>query len=75
MEVKPRELVAVVGHVGAGKSSLIQALLGEMDKISGSVSLKVCLGHVEVEGRGEGEEGGRGGGRGEERRVRGKKIT
>ena len=36
------ELVAVVGHVGAGKSSLISALLGEMEKLNGNVSLKVC---------------------------------
>ena len=35
------ELVAVVGTVGAGKSSLIQALLGEMDKTHGQVSIKV----------------------------------
>ena len=41
LRVKPKELVAVVGHVGAGKSSLIQALLGEMEKTSGKVSLKV----------------------------------
>ena len=40
-DVKAGELVAVVGHVGAGKSSLIQALLGEMDKAQGQVSVKV----------------------------------
>ena len=34
--------MAVVGQVGAGKSSLIQALLGEMEKHGGHVSLKVC---------------------------------
>jgi len=33
--------VAVVGHVGAGKSSLISALLGEMEKMMGKVSVKV----------------------------------
>lgn len=31
-------LVAVVGAVGSGKSSLLAALLGEMDKISGRVN-------------------------------------
>ena len=46
MRVKPRELVAVVGHVGAGKSSLIQAILGEMEKTSGSVSLRVRYTYV-----------------------------
>ena len=42
LRVKPGQLVAVVGQVGAGKSSLIQALLGEMEKHGGNVSLKVC---------------------------------
>ena len=32
-------LVAVVGVVGAGKSSLLQALLGEMQKLSGRVNI------------------------------------
>ena len=43
LHVKPGQLVAVVGQVGAGKSSLIQALLGEMEKHGGNVSLKVGL--------------------------------
>lgn len=30
-----------MGHVGSGKSSLLSALLGEMDKIEGSVAVKV----------------------------------
>ena len=30
-----------MGHVGAGKSSLISALLGEMEKVTGRVSVKV----------------------------------
>ena len=41
LHIKPGQVVAVVGQVGAGKSSLIQALLGEMDKLSGSVTLRV----------------------------------
>ena len=41
--MKREQLIAVVGQVGAGKSSLIQALLGEMDKLSGSVSLRVRI--------------------------------
>ncbi|XP_051242789.1 multidrug resistance-associated protein 1 isoform X4 [Dicentrarchus labrax] len=35
-------LVAVVGHVGSGKSSLLSALLGEMDKLEGTVTVKVA---------------------------------
>ena len=42
MNVRPGNLVAVVGQVGAGKSSLIQAILGEMEKQEGHVILKVC---------------------------------
>lgn len=34
-------LLAVVGHVGCGKSSLISALLGEMEKLEGEVSIEV----------------------------------
>ena len=41
IRVKPGQLVAVVGQIGAGKSSLIQALLGEMEKRGGHVTLKV----------------------------------
>ena len=41
LSAKPGELVAVVGPVGAGKSSLISAILGEMNKLSGYVVLRV----------------------------------
>ena len=34
-------LVAVVGHVGSGKSSLLSAMLGETEKRSGRVAVKV----------------------------------
>ena len=47
--MKRDQLIAVVGQVGAGKSSLIQALLGEMDKLSGSVSLRVRISSVRSE--------------------------
>lgn len=33
------KLVAVIGKVGSGKSSLISALLGEMDKLKGRVAI------------------------------------
>uniref|UniRef100_A0A3P9D7X5 Multidrug resistance-associated protein 1 n=1 Tax=Maylandia zebra TaxID=106582 RepID=A0A3P9D7X5_9CICH len=39
-------LVAVVGHVGSGKSSLLSALLGEMDKLEGSVTVKGSVAYV-----------------------------
>ncbi|XP_064537337.1 multidrug resistance-associated protein 1 isoform X6 [Drosophila montana] len=38
MQVPKNNLVAIVGTVGSGKSSVIQALLGEMEKISGTVN-------------------------------------
>ena len=41
VSIKPGELVAVVGQVGAGKSSLISALLGEMEKMNGHVEMRV----------------------------------
>ncbi len=41
LEVAEGELVAVVGQVGSGKSSLIAAMLGELNKIQGNVNIKV----------------------------------
>lgn len=41
--VNPGELVAVVGRVGAGKSSLLQALMGNMKTVSsGGSGGRVC---------------------------------
>uniref|UniRef100_A0A8V5GWV8 Canalicular multispecific organic anion transporter 2 n=1 Tax=Melopsittacus undulatus TaxID=13146 RepID=A0A8V5GWV8_MELUD len=39
-------LVAVVGHVGCGKSSLVSALLGEMEKLEGEVAVKGSVAYV-----------------------------
>ena len=36
-------LVAVIGEVGSGKSSLIAALLGEMEKHRGTINTQVNL--------------------------------
>ena len=44
--VKPNSLTAVVGTVGAGKSSLISACLGKMEKVSGTVNVKGKIGYV-----------------------------
>ena len=41
MRVEHGSLVAVVGQVGCGKSSLVSALLGDMEKAEGHVSVKV----------------------------------
>jgi len=38
--------VAVVGTVGSGKSSLISAMMGEMDKVSGSVNINASLAYI-----------------------------
>ena len=35
--------MAIVGPVGAGKSSLLSAFLGEMEKIKGTVSVRVSF--------------------------------
>ena len=41
VEVPDGQLVAVVGSVGAGKSSLLSAILGEMEKFQGHVNVRV----------------------------------
>ncbi|KAK6061915.1 ABC transporter transmembrane region, partial [Cooperia oncophora] len=46
MSVGRGQLVAIVGKVGAGKSSLLQAILGEMNKISGSVNVSGSIAYV-----------------------------
>ena len=43
LNLNPGSLIAVVGTVGSGKSSLLSAMLGEMDKITGTVKAKVFL--------------------------------
>ncbi|KAK0156266.1 Canalicular multispecific organic anion transporter 2 [Merluccius polli] len=46
MMVPQGSLVAVVGHVGCGKSSLISALLGEMEKLEGDVAVRGSVAYV-----------------------------
>ncbi|XP_072502792.1 ATP-binding cassette sub-family C member 3 isoform X1 [Notamacropus eugenii] len=46
IQVPKGSLVAVVGPVGCGKTSLISALLGEMEKLEGKVSVKGSVAYV-----------------------------
>jgi ABC-type multidrug transport system fused ATPase/permease subunit len=46
LSVKKGDLVAVVGRVGSGKSSLISATLGEMNRISGKVKIRGSVAYV-----------------------------
>ena len=41
LKVSRGQLVAVVGAVGSGKSSLLAALLGEMEKLEGRAGIQV----------------------------------
>lgn len=44
--VRTGELVSIVGHVGAGKSSLLAALLGEIPKLHGRVLVRGRVAYV-----------------------------
>ncbi|PAV66424.1 hypothetical protein WR25_26440 [Diploscapter pachys] len=46
ISVDKGQLVAVVGKVGAGKSSLLNALLGEMSKLSGHIATNGDIAYV-----------------------------
>ena len=41
LSVDGGELIAIVGEVGSGKSSLMAAVMGEMIKIEGDVNVSV----------------------------------
>ncbi|XP_033725322.1 multidrug resistance-associated protein 1-like [Pecten maximus] len=49
LEIPEGSLVAVVGIVGSGKSSLISAVLGELEKLEGEVTIKGSLAYVPQE--------------------------
>ncbi|KAF4105447.1 hypothetical protein G5714_013109 [Onychostoma macrolepis] len=46
LDIKPGRLVAVVGAVGAGKTSLISALLGELRSLKGRINIKGSVAYV-----------------------------
>lgn len=46
MSIKRGQLVAIVGRVGSGKSSLLHALLGEMNKMTGQVQVNGSVAYV-----------------------------
>ncbi|KAM6916448.1 LOW QUALITY PROTEIN: ATP-binding cassette sub-family C member 2-like [Xenentodon cancila] len=46
LDIKPGRLVAIVGAVGSGKSSLMSALLGEMHSTKGFVNIQGSLAFV-----------------------------
>ncbi|XP_075699212.1 ATP-binding cassette sub-family C member 2 [Rhinoderma darwinii] len=46
LDVKEGHLVAVVGGVGSGKSSLVSAMLGEMDHVNGHINIKGSVAYV-----------------------------
>ncbi|XP_033725081.1 multidrug resistance-associated protein 1-like [Pecten maximus] len=48
-EIPQGKLVAVVGIVGSGKSSLISAVLGELERLEGEVTLKGSIAYVPQE--------------------------
>lgn len=46
LQVRHRELLAVVGVVGCGKSSLLSAILGEVTKLQGTVNVEGRIAYV-----------------------------
>ncbi|XP_037352386.1 ATP-binding cassette sub-family C member 2 [Talpa occidentalis] len=46
LDVMPGQLVAVMGTVGSGKSSLMSAILGEMENIHGHITVKGTIAYV-----------------------------
>ncbi|PAV73684.1 hypothetical protein WR25_18845 isoform A [Diploscapter pachys] len=46
LSVQRGQLITVVGRVGAGKSSLLQALLGEMEKLRGYIGMSGRVAYV-----------------------------
>uniref|UniRef100_A0A2S2NRW0 Putative multidrug resistance-associated protein lethal n=1 Tax=Schizaphis graminum TaxID=13262 RepID=A0A2S2NRW0_SCHGA len=47
--VKPNRLIAIIGPVGAGKSSLVQAILQELPLMKGSISVRGVVSYASQE--------------------------
>ena len=50
VQVHKGELVAVIGAVGCGKSSLLQAIIGEMPAVTGKVELASGVAYCQQNG-------------------------
>ncbi|XP_008070054.1 canalicular multispecific organic anion transporter 1 [Carlito syrichta] len=46
LDIMPGQLVAVMGTVGSGKSSLMSAMLGEMENVHGHITIKGSTAYV-----------------------------
>ncbi|XP_067675325.1 multidrug resistance-associated protein 1-like isoform X2 [Haliotis asinina] len=46
LSIHENRLVAVVGHVGSGKTSLLAAVLGEVEKVQGQIGVQGRVGYV-----------------------------
>jgi ATP-binding cassette subfamily C (CFTR/MRP) protein 1 len=46
LEVSRGKMVALIGAIGGGKSSILQALLGQIPKVSGQVAMNGTLSYV-----------------------------
>jgi ATPase subunit of ABC transporter with duplicated ATPase domains len=46
LQIKKGQFVSVVGRVGSGKSTLISAILNEIDKVSGDVSRRGTVAYI-----------------------------
>ncbi|XP_047130955.1 multidrug resistance-associated protein 1 isoform X2 [Hydra vulgaris] len=46
LKIPVGSLTAIVGHVGSGKSSLVSAILGEIERVNGKVYVKSSISYV-----------------------------
>lgn len=51
LTVKDKSIVAVVGRVGMGKSSLLSAIIGDMYKLQGSIKTRGRVAYVSQQGK------------------------